>query len=145
MKLPSFRTVGPAKVLAVLAVVAGAVFASVLPSAADVSAQSPSQPALQVQSPAQRLARGAAISVDVSVVCPVNWANYVNLRVTQRVGPGIAKGYGYAQYTCTGSPQTITINLHAEDHAFRAGIAFASANMSGGQVIDEREIAIVNP
>ncbi|MEV8441016.1 hypothetical protein AB0425_26870 [Actinosynnema sp. NPDC051121] len=147
MKLPSFRAIGPAKVVAVLAVVAGGVLASVLPSAADVSAQSPSAPALQVLSPADRLARGAAVDVDVSVTCPTGWSNYVNLRLTQRVGQGIANGSGYVQFTCTGTAQTLTINVHAQASAFRAGVAFASASMSNtsGQITDDREIQIVNP
>jgi hypothetical protein len=141
------RAIGPAKVVAVLAVVAGGVLASVLPSAADVSAQSPSAPALQVQSPANRLARGAAVNVDVSVTCPAGWSNYVNLRLTQRVGPGVASGNGYAQFTCAGTAQTVTISVHAQEHPYRAGIAFASATMnySNGQVADDREIQIVNP
>jgi hypothetical protein len=147
MKLPSFRAIGPAKVVAVLAVVAGGVLASVLPSAADVSAQSPSAPALQVLSPADRLARGAAVDVDVSVTCPAGWQNYVNLRLTQRVGQGVANGSGYVQFTCSGTAQTVTVNVHAQGSAYRAGVAFASATMSNpsGQVTDDREIQIVNP
>ena len=148
MKLPSIRSIGPAKAAAVLAVVAGAVFASVLPSAADVSAQSPSAPAVQVLSPADRLARGAAVNVKVSVTCPAGSTNYVNLRLTQRVGPGIATGSAYTNFVCTGSAQTLTLSVHAQEHAFRAGIAFASAQISGngtGYVTDDREISIVNP
>lgn len=147
MKLPSFRAIGPAKVAAVLAVVAGGVLASVLPSAADVSAQSPSAPAIQVLSPAERLARGAAVDVDVSVTCPAGWSNYVNLRLTQRVGQRIANGSGYVQFTCTGAAQTLTVKVHAEDSAYRTGVAFASATTtnSNGQLVDDREIEIVNP
>lgn len=147
MKLPSFRAIGPAKVVAVLAVVAGGVLASVLPSAADVSAQSPSAPAIQVLSPADRLARGAAVEVDVSVTCPAGWSNYVNLRLTQRVGQGIASGSGYVQFTCAGTAQTVTVTVHAQDLSYRTGVAFASAttSSSNSQLTDDREIQIVNP
>lgn len=147
MKLPSIRNLRPARAAAVLAVVAGAIFASVLPSSADVSAQSPSQSGVRIQSPAERLARGAAVRVELTVVCPANWSNYANVRVTQRVGPGIASGSGYTQFTCTGGLQTLLVSVHAEQNPFRAGTAFASAYISSGsgQVADEREIAIVNP
>lgn len=147
MKVPSIRNVHPAKAAAVLAVVAGAIFASVLPSSADVSAQSPSQSGVRVQSPAERLARGAALSVEVLVACPAGSSNYVNVQITQRVGPGIASGGGYTQFTCTGGLQTLDVTLHANQHAFRAGTAFASAyiNSGPGQVRDDREIEIVNP
>ncbi|TQM82877.1 hypothetical protein FHX81_5288 [Saccharothrix saharensis] len=145
MRIPRIRNARPAKAAAVLAVVAGAIFASVLPSSADVSAQSPSQTGIRVQSPAERLARGAALRVELTIVCPAGWSNYANVRVTQRVGPGIASGSGYTPITCTGGLQTLTVSVHAEEHPFRVGTAYASAYTStgSGQVSDEREIAIV--
>ncbi|XVS63605.1 hypothetical protein ACQPYE_35945 [Actinosynnema sp. CA-299493] len=147
MKFPSIRNLRPARTAAVLAVVAGAIFASVLPSSADVSAQSPSQSGIRLQSPAERLARGAAIRVELTVTCPAGLTNYVNVRATQRVGPGVAAGSGYTQFTCEGGLQTLKVALHAEEHPFRAGTAFATAAISGGsgQVTDEREIQIINP
>ncbi|MER5266686.1 hypothetical protein ABTZ99_31800 [Actinosynnema sp. NPDC002837] len=148
MKVPSIRNLRPAKAAAVLAVVAGAIFASVLPSSADVGAQSPSQPAIQVQTQAERLARGAAVQVDVQIVCPPPGYAYVNVRLTQRVGPAVASGSGYAQPFCTGGTQTVTVSVHASEFPFRAGTAFASAILSGpfnGQVSDDREVTIVNP
>ncbi|WP_158849954.1 hypothetical protein [Saccharothrix deserti] len=149
MKLPSIRAIRPAKAAAVLAVVAGAIFASVLPSSADVSAQSPSQSGIRVQSPAERLARGAAVRVETTVVCAPGSYAYVNVRLTQRVGPGIASGGASTQVSnCTGSLQSVFLSVHAEEHPFRAGTAFASAYLSGpypGSVTDDREIAIVNP
>jgi hypothetical protein len=149
VKLPSIRAFGPAKAAAVLAVVAAAIFASVLPSSADVSAQSPSQPAVRVQSPAERLARGAALRAEVLVVCPANNYGYLDLKITQRVGPGIASGSAYTSITCTGSLQSVVLSVHAMEHPFRAGTAFASARLSTssspGSIYDDREIAIVNP
>ncbi|GAB2982444.1 hypothetical protein [Saccharothrix stipae] len=148
MKFASTRNVRPARAAAVLAVVAGAILASVLPSSADVSAQSPSQPAIQLQAQGERLARGAAVKIDVQIVCPPPGYAYVNVRLTQRVGPAIASGSGYAQPFCTGSTQTVTVSVHAAEYPFRAGTAFASATLSGpfnGQVTDDREVTIVNP
>lgn len=148
MKLPSIRNVRPAKAAAVLAVVAGAIFASVLPSSADVSTQSPSQTGIRVQSPAERLARGAAVRVETTVTCPAGWSNYVNVRLTQRVGPAIANGQGSAYITCTGGLQTVDVFVPAYEVPFRAGTAFASGSLSSGTgtpAYDDREIAIVNP
>ncbi|MDU0292824.1 hypothetical protein [Saccharothrix longispora] len=148
MKLPSFRGVTPAKAAAVLAVVAGATFASVLPSSADVSAQSPSVASVRVQSPGERLARGAAVRVELSVVCQPGSYAYASVRLTQRVGPGIAGGGASAgQIDCTGGLQSVFLTVHAENHPFRQGVAIATGSISGpnGNVYDDREIQIVNP
>jgi FlaG/FlaF family flagellin (archaellin) len=141
--------VRPAKAAAVLAVVAGAIFASVLPSSADVSAQSPSQAGIRVQSPAERLARGAAVRVELLVTCPAStWQSSVSVRLSQRVGSGVATGYGYAGFTCTGGLQSVTVTVQAEQNAFRASVAYATGSLSGtgsNTVYDDREIEIVNP
>ncbi|MEU4739578.1 hypothetical protein AB0G02_03805 [Actinosynnema sp. NPDC023658] len=146
MKLPSIHDLHPAKAAAVLAVVAGAIFASVLPSSADVSAESPSQAGVRIQSPAERLARGAAVRVELTVVCPAGWETYANVLLTQRVGPAIANGNGYVRFTCTGGLQTVFVTAAANEHPFRAGVAWASATTgsgTSGPVVDEREIEIV--
>lgn len=149
MKLSALRNVRPAKAAAVLAVVAGAIFASVLPSSADVSAQSPSQSGVRLQSPAERLARGAAVRVELLVTCPASgWASSIGVRLSQRVGSDVASGYGYTSFTCTGGLQSVSVTVQAEQNAFRASLAYASANLSGSgsnTVYDDREIEIVNP
>jgi hypothetical protein len=144
VKLSAIRNVRPAKAAAVLAVVAGAIFASVLPSSADVSAQSPSQHGLRIQSPAQQLARGAAVRVETLATCPANWPGYISIRLTQRVGSDVATGYGYTNFVCTGGLQTVMVTVTAEQNAFRASTAYATGNISGGgSAFDEREIEIV--
>ncbi|GAA0240601.1 hypothetical protein GCM10010492_44700 [Saccharothrix mutabilis subsp. mutabilis] len=135
------------KIAAVVAVAGAAVFASVLPGSADVAAQSPSLGAVRVESPAILEARGAAVRVSVTIVCPAGYPTSVNLTVTQRSGGGVATGSDYkSPVTCTGTAQTIELTPTANGEAFRRGTAFASASMyvSGpGYVTDDREIEIV--
>ncbi|MFI6101321.1 hypothetical protein ACIA8G_37730 [Lentzea sp. NPDC051213] len=136
------------KTLAVAAVAGGAVLASVAPVLADVSAQSPSTAAIRVESPAKWKAWGAAIEVQVTYACqPGSSQAYFNLSVTQSVVGGVAVGGAYKDnLNCTGGFETTTVNVTANDRAFRWGTAFAKAELRGypnSVARDEREIKIV--
>jgi hypothetical protein len=135
--------------MAVAAVMVGGLLASVLPSGADVSADSPSVAAIRVESPATLLARGAAAAVTLSVVCTPGADAFVNVTVTEAVGNRIASGGNSGPITCTGGFQSILINVAAQVTPFRRGVAFAQSSIfvSGGLAssADEREITIVAP
>ncbi|WP_433265146.1 hypothetical protein ACQPZF_37100 [Actinosynnema sp. CS-041913] len=148
MKMPTFRAMRSAKVMAVVAVAAGAIVASAIPGSADVSTQSPSLGGVRVESPAVLQAGGAAILVPVTAVCAPGTYAYIHVRVTQRVGNALATGVGDSRIPdCTGGFQTFKVPVHASGKPFRKGAAFASANLNGpfpGPVEDHREIQIAN-
>jgi hypothetical protein len=133
------------KVLAVAAVVGGAVLASVAPVMAEVSADSPSDLAVRIESPAKWLALGAAINVPVSYACPVGTDAGLTLTVNQAVAGGLATGLGRKHdVPCTGRTETAIVNVLARDHAFRWGTAYGevSLNKLVGGVTDRREFRI---
>jgi hypothetical protein len=149
MRIPKFKARFNAKVLAVIAIVAGALLAIVLPGEAQVSADSPSVAAIRIESPATLQARGAAIIAPVSVVCQPGAQAFVSISVTERVGGDIASGGGSAQIpSCTGGLQTLELSVLAQSSPFRKGTAFAAATVfvSGfpsNQADDQRDIEIV--
>jgi hypothetical protein len=149
MRIPKFRARFNAKVLAVVAIAAGALLASVLPGEAQVSADSPSVAAIRIESPATLQARGAAIVASALVVCTPGQQAFVSLSVSQRVGGDIAFGNGSADIeSCTGGLQTVELNVLAQTSPFRKGTAFATANLfvggfPSGEGEDQREIEII--
>ncbi|TCO62602.1 hypothetical protein [Actinocrispum wychmicini] len=151
MKVPSLRGLRSPRVMAIAAIAAGGLVAAVLPSSAEVSAQSVPVAAIRVESPATLLARGAAVAVTVTVVCQPGSSGSVNIEVTENAGGRIAKGFESAQVpSCTGGFQPVTLNVAAEPTVpFRAGTAFGQAsvfvNGPGGfnQARDDREFKIV--
>jgi hypothetical protein len=148
MRIPKFRARFNAKALAVVAIVAGALLALVLPGEAQVSADSPSAPAIRIESPATLEARGAALSTQVLVVCQPGATAFVSISVSERVGGDIANGGGSNQIQCTGSLQTVDLPVFATGSPFRRGTAFAVANVfvstfPSNQANDQRDIEIV--
>src|SRR4051812_29995427 len=97
MRFPSLRGRTRAMALAVVAVVAGTLVASVVPVSADVSADSPPLGLVRVVSPATLQAQGAAVTVRVTFVGPASSPTnfplgFLTLTVTERVGQQIASG-----------------------------------------------------
>jgi len=104
-----------------------------------------------VQSPAQLIAKGAAVAVPVDYTCFDAFNATVEVSVTQHVGTGIASGGGSLNNTtCNGEIQAATIDIPASPggKAFTKGVAFAAANFFGcssslcGQESDNRTISI---
>jgi hypothetical protein len=85
-----------------------------------------------VQSPAHLVARGAAVKVPVQVTCNATQFASVSVQVTERVGKGIASGFGGEQVGCTGGHQNLLITVTASgSKPFVKGQAFASADLFG--------------
>lgn len=148
MRVPRIKTRFNAKALAVAAIVGGALLALVLPGEAQVSADSPSVPAIRIESPATLEARGAALSTQVLVVCQSGATAFVSISVTERVGGDIASGNGNSQILCAGGLQTVDLPVFAVGSPFRKGTAFAVANVfvttfPSSQANDQRDIEIV--
>lgn len=105
---------------------------------------------VQVESPANLVARGAATDVRVEVTCTSPVAD-IFVSVRQRVGGGdVAQGFGSEQIACTRARQQFTITVFANGAAFKKGTALASAEIFGclqgsgcGSETDTEEIAIV--
>lgn len=145
MRIRSLRVRRSPKVMAVVAIAAGALLASVMPVSADVSTDSPSVGAIRIESPAMLEARGAAITVPITVVCLPGSSGYISIQVTQRVGGAIASGGSSMQLpVCTGGAQTVDITLQTYSEPFRKGTAFGSASLYAypGTATDEREFEI---
>ena len=144
--------------LAVVAIVAGTLIASVVPVSADVSADSPPVGLVRVESPGTLQARGAAVTVRVTFVGPASSPGpfsqgFLSVTVTERVGQQIATGSGSASIGWfTGGAETMELTVQAQPGSapFRRGTAFASASMQVNQcctnsppATDQREIQIV--
>ncbi|GGQ68360.1 hypothetical protein [Couchioplanes azureus] len=78
------------------------------------------------------VARGSAVDVNVTVVCPAGASGYLYLSVTQRSGGGVAQGSGSTSITCTGAPQAVTVRAVAQPGGefFRPGEAIISGALS---------------
>lgn len=86
---------------------------------------------VSVQSPANLVARGAAVSVPVIVTCNSTGA-YVSVRVTEKVGKKIATGAIDTSVGCTGGHQTFLLTVPAgSGPAFAKGSAYVAAEVSG--------------
>jgi hypothetical protein len=87
---------------------------------------------VQVQSPAQLVARGAAVDVPLEVTCNASGSVDVFVTVTQKAGSGVAEGFGSASVGCTGSGQQITVRVRASGgKTFKQGTAVATAEVFG--------------
>ena len=140
------------RLVAILAIGLGGAAAAALPAGADVSIQSPPVAAIQVGSPAVLGARGAIVTVPVTVVCvPGSRFNFVDVQVVQAVAGGaIARGSGSMNVpSCTGSFQNLSITVTSSTVAFRARVAFATATLQSCDSLscrgatDQREINVV--
>lgn len=114
---------------------AGTIVGLAIPHLGAVAQSSPpsSPPAAMVHiDSATLVAKGAALSVDVSVTCPANdQFPFLNLQVVERNGQGIAQGFGSTQSVpCTGSPATVTLNVpDTGPRAFKQGTAQGTATL----------------
>jgi hypothetical protein len=87
---------------------------------------------VQVQSPAQLVARGAAVDVPLEVTCNASGSVDVFVTVTQKAGSGVAEGFGSASVGCTGSGQQITVRVRASGgKTYKQGTAVATAEVFG--------------
>jgi hypothetical protein len=77
------------------------------------------------------VARGAAVDVTATVVCPVGTFDFLALSLTQRSGSGVASGGGSVTVGCTGEPQTVTLRASAQagGQPFRNGVALATGEL----------------
>lgn len=85
-----------------------------------------------VESPANLIAKGAAVDITVEYTCNAVNPN-VNLEVSQRVGNGgLAEGFGNAEVVCNGAHQRTVITVRATGNkAFAKGNAFVSGRITG--------------
>ncbi len=78
-------------------------------------------------------ARGAAVVLRVVVQCPHGYQGQaqVQVQVSQRVTrQHVTNGFGGANFTCTGSAQTLRIPATPFDRPYERGVAFAPASLS---------------
>ncbi|HET8657817.1 MAG TPA: hypothetical protein VFM55_02340 [Micromonosporaceae bacterium] len=119
------------RLAALLAVIVGGAIAFALPAGADVSVMSPPLAGVQIGSPATLVAKGAAISVPVTVICAPGGTGQLYVEVTQRSGGNIATGATWVyDISCTGSFQTIDVVVSASGEPFRKATALVSARFT---------------
>ncbi len=112
-----------------VAVAAGSLVASAVPAMAAVTVSSP--PAgvyVHIDNGAKISARGAAITVRLSIVCPSHSNAYLFTSVSERSGKSIAIGSQQKSITCTGIPQTVTAYLQSANRPFVVGSASVSTD-----------------
>ncbi len=91
----------------------------------------PAVVSVEVGDEATLVARGAAVSVPIEVLCPAGATGFLNVQVTQRAGSRIASGYGgTSDFVCTGATQTVDLQVPAQGQAFKKGGAVAEASLS---------------
>ena len=135
---------------AALALLVGGALAALVPVGTAVALDSPPQGAgIQIQSPADLLARGVAVSVPVTYQCaPGDDSIDISVRVVQRAGSEISSGSGSRTAPCTGGQQSTTVTVVADQRVFKKGTAVASADAFTcgftvcGTITDSREITI---
>jgi hypothetical protein len=87
---------------------------------------------VQVESPAHLVARGAAVDVPLEITCNATGTVDVFVSVSQKSGSGVAEGFGFASFGCTGSGQQVTVRVQARGgNVFKKGTAVASAEIFG--------------
>jgi hypothetical protein len=88
---------------------------------------------VQVEEPAHLVARGAAVDVPLEITCNARGTVEVYVNVTQRVSKGVAAGFGYANFACTGGGQDVTVRITASPSgkAFIRGNAVIDAQIFG--------------
>jgi hypothetical protein len=115
------------------AVVTGAVVAVSAPGSAAVAVlSSPEVWSLQIGPEAVLQAKGAAVSVPVRITCPQGRTASLDLTLTQRIGNQAVSGSRFQSVQCTGSEQTVVVNVVAQtgSRTFKTGPAFVDASLS---------------
>ena len=135
---------------AALALLVGGAIAVLVPVGTAVALDSPPQGAgIQVESPADLLARGAGVAVPITYQCAAGDQEIdISVEVVQRSGSGTTYAYGSRTAPCTGGLQSTTVTVTAGDRVFKKGTAVASAGAFTcgfgfcGTISDSREISI---
>jgi hypothetical protein len=107
--------------------------AGLLPMSAAVAYISPPLVLLgEAQSPAALVAKGAAVDVPVEYSCTAN-GMYIGVTLTERVGNGIASGYGSTSVPCDSATHRVLVRVpaSASGKAFAKGSATASTSVDG--------------
>ena len=120
-------------------IVASAAIASMLIGSATVASATHE---VDLGETATLLSKGAGLVVPVEVTCDPNQlpppfpfppfpspSPSVSVQVTQRSGNRIAQGFGGAPVMCTGTPQTVNVQLTAQQAPFKHGTALATATV----------------
>lgn len=119
---------------AAVAVGAGTALAIAAPGVAMAAPLPPAPPGpveVEVESAPVRVAKGAAVTLDVAVTCPASATANVAATLTQRAGSKIAFGTGFTEVQCTGEAQSVTLLVVAapiSGRAFKPGEAVVEAN-----------------
>lgn len=111
------------RAITTFALTVAALVATALPASARVEA------AVIISSHARLEARGAAVTVPVTVMCERGATGSLTVQVTQNVGGEIAAGEKYVPIpSCTGKYEKVNVTVVARTKAFRLGVAFTSAS-----------------
>jgi hypothetical protein len=88
---------------------------------------------VQVEEPAHLVARGAAVDVPLEITCNARGTVDVYVTVTQRVSKGVASGFKYEDFSCSGSGDNVTVRVTADPSgkAFIRGSAVIEAQIFG--------------
>jgi hypothetical protein len=130
IRLAAALAVASAALFAVIAAPFGSAGASFWgPSVASVSG--PGTLDVQILSPGTLVARGVAVDVTVDFPCDASGERVsLYVRVTQRVGADVARGFGSGSPTCQASGrEQFVVRVGAENKAFRHGTALAEVDI----------------
>jgi hypothetical protein len=117
--------------------------AAALLAGASVALLSPSSPAVaysspplnldvSIQSPAHLVAKGAAVTIPLTVICNSPYGASVEVQITERAGNKVASGQAYVNTGCTGSRQQITVTVQDSSAIrFSKGTAYVTAQIYG--------------
>ena len=120
--------------VAAAAVVLGGLLAFAVsgsPAVADLSSPGPYQVTIAPSATLQ--AKGAAVSVPLTVRCPAFTTTSLTVRLTQRIGNSAVSGERFTQVQCTGEDQQVVVNVVAQSgsRTFKNGTAFVEAELFG--------------
>lgn len=134
------------RAISTLVLTTAALVATALPAAANAQVEA----AVVIQSQARLEARGAAVTVPMSVLCERGATGSLSVQVTQNVRGELAIGEKYLPISkCTGRYERLNVTVVSRTRAFRPGVAFSSASLSvytpdATNVVDEeREVMLV--
>ena len=116
------------------AVLAGAVVAVAVPGSVAVAVlSSPQFWQVQIGPIATLQAKGAAVSVPLTMTCPAGSFASLDVSLTQRVGNKSVTGSRSTSPQCTGQEQALVLNITAQSgsRTFKTGEAFAEASIFG--------------
>jgi len=77
------------------------------------------------------VAKGAAVRAHLIVNCNATRHPFVEAEVIQRTSKSIARGFGDARVTCTGSPERVSVLVYARNKPFKNGTAIVNGYIDG--------------